>query len=272
MYNQKYLKNRNNKKEDNNKKKITNHKQVLFWINSPKVLIDKDQIMNMWPSTNMSFNEKLNAVSRVVIVLCLTGFLLTMSPKILISGAITLGVLIFLYYIKKDQAEREGFLDAFTYVDPSNLLLKKMTPAQYELQKEGPNPVLTDGEDFYKLNPSNPLGNVLLPEIGDTPNRKPAPPSFDNNVEVSVNKNTQKMTQDLHPCIENLDKRLFHDLGDKFDFENSMIQFNTMPSTTIPNAQGAFAEFCYGNMESCKDTRTPGSCGNDPPRIGSIVG
>ena len=147
--------------------------------------------------------------------------------------------------------------------------MNKLSPADIAPQSTV-NPLNSD--NFYKLTSSNPMGNVLLPEIGDDPERKPSPPTFDNNVEKLVNKETEQMAQNLHPSIQNLDKRLFQDLGDKFKFENSMIQFNTMPSTTIPNAQGAFAEFCYGNMESCKDTRTPGACGNDPPRVGSVLG
>ena len=249
-----------------NMKKI---KDTAFWLNNPMVLFDKDAMLDLWPSSSMTLKEKLNAVSRLVVLLSLVGFVLTMSIKILISGAITLAVLAFLYYVKRDETEREGFLDAYNYVnpkDPRYLLMNKLSPAPHTSVNTMNN------ENFYKLNSNNPLGNVLLPEIGDTPERKPAPPTFDSSVEKVVNKETEQMAQNLHPTIQNLDKRLFQDLGDKFEFENSMIQFNTMPSTTIPNAQGAFAEFCYGNMESCKDTRTPGACGNDPPRVGSILG
>ena len=32
-----------------------------------------------------------------------------------------------------------------------------------------------------------------------------------------------------------------------------MRQFYTMPSTTIPNNQGDFGKFCYGDMPSCKE-------------------
>jgi hypothetical protein len=256
-----------------NHKNTKETKDTAFWLNNPMVLFNKDTLLDLWPSSNMSFKEKLNAVSRLVVLLSLVGFVLTMSIKILIAGAVTLGVLVFLYYIKRDEAEREGFLDAFNYVDPANprnLLNRKMMPVEIETVQTSVNPL--NSENFYKLTNKNPLGNVLLPEIGDTPERKPAPPTFNNNVDKLVNVKTEQMAQDLHPTIQNLDKRLFQDLGDKFEFENSMIHFNTMPSTTIPNAQGAFAEFCYGNMESCKDTRTPNACGNDPPRVGSVLG
>ena len=249
-----------------NRKKIKKLGKSSFWLNNPNVLIDQREIMDLWPTQNMSFNEKLNAVSRLVILLCLVGFILTRELKIFVSGLVTLGVLVFLYYVKRD--DKEGFISAYNYGDPRNPLINQLQPNDFENKKD----FIFNNDNFYKLTSKNPLGNVLLPEIGDTPDRKPAPPTFDNTVENVVNKETMQMSQDLHPSISQLDKRLFQDLGDKFEFENSMIQFNTMPSTTIPNAQGAFAEFCYGNMESCKDPRTPGACGNDPPRVGSVLG
>ena len=50
-----------------------------------------------------------------------------------------------------------------------------------------------------------------------------------------------------------IDPRLFVDLGDKLSFENSMRQFYPTANTSVPNDQTAFAEFCYGNMPSCKE-------------------
>ena len=42
-------------------------------------------------------------------------------------------------------------------------------------------------------------------------------------------------------------------MGSNFEFEQSLRPFHSTPSTTIPNDQGAFAEFCYGSMISCKE-------------------
>ena len=251
-----------------------------FWLNNPRVLIEQNAMNELWPNEKMSLNGKLNAISRLIILLSLVGFLLTRSTKILVSGIVTLVVLVFIYYIKSD---REGFVGSATSVasDPSGQLSgtssvsDNLNKIGEEYSEVSVSDEKVDMSKYYKLNMRNPLGNVLLPEIGDDPKRKPAPPTFDTSVESIVNNATRKMTQDLHPNIQNLDKRLFHDLGDKFEFENSMIHFNTMPSTTIPNAQTAFAEFCYGNMESCKDntkSTSSSSCGQDPPRVGSIVG
>ena len=37
------------------------------------------------------------------------------------------------------------------------------------------------------------------------------------------------------------------------DYDTFSRNFHTMPNTTNPNDQKAFAEFCYGNMRSCKE-------------------
>ena len=51
----------------------------------------------------------------------------------------------------------------------------------------------------------------------------------------------------------NIDERLFKDLADAYDFDNSMRTFYATANTKIPNDQDAFAEFCYGDMISCKE-------------------
>ena len=39
----------------------------------------------------------------------------------------------------------------------------------------------------------------------------------------------------------------------QWSYDTFSRNFHTMPSTTNPNDQRAFAEFCYGNMKSCKE-------------------
>ena len=65
-------------------------------------------------------------------------------------------------------------------------------------------------------------------------------------------------------------KKLFEDLGDNLSFEHTMRSFHAMPNTTIPNAQKAFAEFCYGNMPSCKEGDVD-ACSKINRRIGEFI-
>ena len=115
------------------------------------------------------------------------------------------------------------------------------------LVKEGfTNPELykSTKSQFTQPKKSNPLMNVMLPEIKYNPKRSAAAPSFNPVVEKEINESAGNV---------GIDPRLFVDLGDKLSFENSMRQFYPTANTRVPNDQTAFAEFCYGNMPSCKE-------------------
>ena len=198
-----------------------------FWLYNPNILFKTDQIHNIWPSSEMTFEEKLNAISRIVIILTIVAYLSTKKTKILLSGIMTLGAIIFLYCMKtKSLQKKEGFT--------SNKL--------YELLK--PN--------FTEPTSTNPIMNVLLPEINENPNRNEAAPAFVPVVESDINKKTKEFISNEFND-PNIDERLFNDLGDNFIFDQSMRAWHPTPNTTIPNDQKSFAEYCYGDMIACRD-------------------
>ena len=94
--------------------------------------------------------------------------------------------------------------------------------------------------------PKNPFMNVMLTDYTDNPLRAKAKDSSDPAVESNINNNA--FNQDIYN-----DSRIFKDLGENIDFEQSMRQFYTTASTTIPNKQEDFARYCYGDMPSCKE-------------------
>ena len=65
------------------------------------------------------------------------------------------------------------------------------------------------------------------------------------------------------------DDRLYRDLGDNLSSHNMMRNFHSMPNTTIPNNQKGFAEFCYGNMPSCKEGDME-QCSKINRRVGGV--
>ena len=94
---------------------------------------------------------------------------------------------------------------------------------------------------------------MLLTQIGDSPQRKSAPPSFNTAVYEDINNTTKKIIQTLNPGIKNTNKQLFGDLGEKFEFDQSMWQYYSMPNTKVGNDQGAYADYLYGGMISGKE-------------------
>ena len=63
---------------------------IQFWSNDPTILFNKDYIFELWPTSSMCYEQKLNAISRLVILLTILGYILTMSKRILAVGAFTL--------------------------------------------------------------------------------------------------------------------------------------------------------------------------------------
>jgi hypothetical protein len=128
------------------------------------------------------------------------------------------------------------------------------------------------GLTFQAPTPQDPLMNVLLTDIQDRPNRPAAEPAFNPDVERDINQSTKTfVVNDVDGNNANFEDRLFRDLGDNYEFSNSMRNYFATPNTRIPNDQHAFAEFCYGSMISCKEGNMM-ACARANPVLGSITG
>ena len=203
----------------------------IFWIYKPLTLINVNKITDIWPKNEMNYEEKLNAITRLIIMLTILGYLITRSVNIAISGFITI-ILIVFYYKNKEGLIGFNNNNLDVMEDVSNI----EQPQQQQQQQSTPNV-------------NNPLMNVMLNEIGDNPQRGSAMNSFDENVYNEINNKTKEQ------IINNngLDNRLFNDSSDAMEFEQSMRSFYTTANTKIPNAQDEFSQWCYGNMTSRKD-------------------
>ena len=85
-----------------------------FWFNDPTILLNKNSLFQLWPTPNLSFESKLNAISRLVILLSILGFLFTQKKNFIIIGVITLAIIFSLYKLRKQKLvknliKKEGF-------------------------------------------------------------------------------------------------------------------------------------------------------------------
>jgi hypothetical protein len=216
-----------------------------FWTTEPKILFNSENINQIYPNENMTIEQKLNAISRLIILLTFLGYLITQTFKIVITGIITLGIIIILYNVRNSgKPTKNKIVENFSSVNSK----------YYDIMK--PN--------FTSPTDKNPIMNVLLTEISDNPNRKQAAPSFNKEVEKLINGKTEEFVSKEFKD-PNIDQRLFRDLGDAFEFDQSMRSFYATPNTKIPNDQTAFADFLYGDMISCKEGNAL-ACTRDNPR------
>lgn len=227
-----------------------------FWSNDPTILFNKNSLFQIWPSQQMTFEEKLNAISRLVIFMSVLGYILTLNSNLLIIGIITLAIIYTLYKLRKQKIvssliKKEGFS-----VNPS------IQPTVFSPVPTTTNPITLETvlrSEFYPTTKKNPFGNVLLTDISDNPDRLAAAPSFNPDVYDDITSSVKKQTQMLNPGIINTNKQIYGDLKDNFDLDNSMMQFYSMPNTRVTNDQGAYAEYLYGNMPSSKSSGPDGA-------------
>jgi hypothetical protein len=216
-----------------------------FWGNNPNVLFQKDDMFDFFPVDGMSFHQQVNAITRTVILLTIFTFAYTKSARILAVGAITLfAIYVYHYYKVKDDAKRvkHQIKETFDVAASPGLDVLSNVPGSGN-----------DAAIFDAPTPANPFSNVMLTDYEYNPGKKPAPASFTDSGNAAILANAKKMVANANPTNPEIVDKLFTDLGEQFQFEQSLQPFVSAPATTIPNDQAAFAEFCYGSMVSCKE-------------------
>ena len=224
-----------------------------FWSNEPTILFNKNSILQLWPLENQSFETKLNAISRLVIILTILGFLFTQNINLLIIGVITLAIIFSLYKLRKQElvstlTKKEGFKVNRDFINQAH---------NSAYADAIVNPVTLEAivkSDFYPTNYKNPMGNVLLTDIVDAPDRLAAPPSFNYEIHDDITKAVKKQTQMLNSGIKGTSKQLYGDLKDSYDLDQSMSRFYTTANSRVTNDQGALGQWLYGDSPSSKES------------------
>ena len=218
-------------------------RQIPFWGENPNVLLQQPYIFEFFPAHGMTYEQKLNAITRAVIAFAMLSFIVTQSVRTLFFTIVTLGAIYMLYHYHKremENLEKKRTSEGFTASPIANELFKKN------------NMPVPEGI-FTEPDSSNPFGNVLVTDYDYNPNKKPAPPAFNKIVEKDILTQAKRFVADANPDHPDIADKLFKDAGSELMFEQSLRPFNSNPSTTIPNDQAGFAEFCYGSMISCKE-------------------
>ena len=248
---------------------------ILFWSQDPNVLFQPAHILEFFPTETMTYNQKLNAITRTVIVLTFISFLFTRNTRLLGIAAITVLAIYLLYFSHQQAAPSptEPFHAKSKSTNGSSEHMKAnftgggLFVADHNVEAPGaiaPKPMLHPG--FAPTTSDNPLGNVLVTDYEFDPTRPPAQPAYNETVSNDILLKTKQMIARNNPGQPDIVNKLFGDLGDEFVFEQSMQPFYATANTMIPNDQAGFAQFCYGNMVSCKEGDRFACGRNGPPR------
>jgi hypothetical protein len=182
------------------------------WFDEPRQLIRADQISQFWPTSEQTPEERVNAASRFVVYVSCIVYVIRRDPRVFILGATVLGVVYVLYK-------------------------SRMVKETYGLSVDGSFQCQTPTRD-------NPMGNVLITDYTDAPNRLEACyySTVDHHAGDMIPFDAGRSRTPLPKYLKNAVDR----------------QFISNPVTSIPGDQTQFAEWLYGpkNGPMCKsDTR-----------------
>lgn len=224
-----------------------------FWTNEPTILFNKEYMLELWPNSNMNYEQKLNAITRLIILVSILGYILTMSTRIIFVGIITLAIIFVLFKMKKQKLTKEMLNEAFTVQGNE---ITGMFDKKFKTTDSASLDSVLETE-FKEGTKRNPFSNVLLTEIMDEPDRKSAPPAFNPEVDEQITKDIKRSVQFMNPEIDNTSKQLFGDLYERFNLDQSNRVFFSTPNTKVVNDQGAFAQFLYNDLKYSAKESTP---------------
>lgn len=209
---------------------------TVLWTSDPYILLQNDELMNIFPTKEMNYDQKVNSIARFILYVTIISFFITQNYWLLIFGFILL-IIMYFYILKK--TENFKVINKITNITkPLHTFLK---------------------EKYEPIQSNNPFNNVLLTDIVDNPNRKSAPPAFQPEVSENITKNIKRAIQKMNPTIINTNKQLYGDLWEKFQLDQSNRAFFSTANTEVVNNQNAFAQWLYGSMPSAKEDNILGN-------------
>tara|TARA_B110000858_G_scaffold71388_2_gene82832 strand:+ start:924 stop:1583 length:660 start_codon:yes stop_codon:yes gene_type:complete len=182
------------------------------WFDDPQQLIRADQVAQFWPTSEQTPEDRVNAASRFIIYVSCILYLTRRDPRIFVLGATVIAVIFVLYRSK--------------------------------MVKETYGSGVVKGSACQKPTEDNPMGNVLITDYTDAPNRLEACYYSTVNSFIKSN-NSDRIPYDSGRSRTPMPKYL-RNAAER--------QFISNPVTKIPGDQTAFAEWLYGakNAPMCK--------------------
>lgn len=217
----------------------------IFWgvngIRDIGILFKKENLQNFIPNKEMSREEKLNAISRLIIYI---------------------GILISCY-----QGKTHNLI--YTIIGLISIYIWYQSQTNYTISKNNNNNIIETCQtnykgsckkyletDFIKPNINNPFMNVLPNSYEKTPNC------------ISQINDSNSNYDEIQDNINNkFTNGLFQDVSDIYGKTGSQRQFYTMPNTSIPNDQEGFADWLYKSTPTCKEGNGFACEHNNPPRL-----
>jgi hypothetical protein len=188
----------------------------------PSQVFKTSDLLKFWPTASQSADQRVSSTTRFILYAMCIVYLINRDTRVFALGALALAIL---YYMWNTRMIKDG---------------------------SGMRPTIGDARTASIFRPNvtmptadNSMGNVLLSDYVDNPDR-PAAPWY-----PSMRTQVQQTWSQIHPFERQRDAER---------------NFYTMPSSTIPNDQAGFAQAAYGKPFAAK-CHDQGGAACDPDRF-----
>ena len=238
---------------------MDNTDNYTFWLNSPSILYKNKNFLNFFPKSDMTRIEQLNATTRFLIYLLILVFLTERSKLFIQLIVLAIVFIIVLYYIfdndkkgKYDELFKGRLTEEFCNADNNKIGLESGY-YDYEdnlIMGEYQSPKKCKKKVNYSLDEINEYKkNTCRKPTEDNPFMNPTINDFENiEVPEACNVDDEDIKESM---VDKFNKKLYRDVGDLFERQNSQRMYYTIPYSTVPD-QTAFANWLYGNHKSCR--------------------
>lgn len=206
-----------------------------FWFNDLSIIFDVDRLSEIFPNNSMTYNEKLNSIFRMCILISIV-LMIIRKNYLYFYIIIFAGFFTYLLNIYNFNSKKENIENLYTQNNNNN-----------NDNSQNDNTTICNIPTH-----NNPFMNLLISDIKYNPKHKACPPN--NEIKSKINKY--------------FNYNLYSDVGDVFNNRNSQRQYYTNPSTTLPNDQGRFANWLYKVPTSCKSGDGIACAGLQSPNMG----
>ena len=189
---------------------------MTVWFSDPLELFRKNKILNFWPTSSQTPDERVNASTRFILYLSCILYVIKRDPKIFLLSFMVIAALFIMYKSNIISPSEDGMPYSSSGVD--------------------------DVFNCQLPSVDNPMANALL---NDDRSRPPAC------YYPTVKEGVQTFLDDTF----NYDAGRSRSALPSIQRNAAARQFISAPVTTFPNRQTDFAEWCYGkkNAPMCKD-------------------
>jgi hypothetical protein len=211
---------------------MSDNTRTIWYNDLPHFITEKNYFVIL-PLTQMTIEDRINAIMRSFLYFGVLMTIIRKNTRYLMFPTIAGLISIALY----------------TYE------VKKKVIIETEMEKRDLD--IVDNKVCTRVTTENPFMNPSIADLTFNPEKPGA-------CDITTNKIKNSME-------DHFNARVFQDVNDIFNNKSSQRQFYTLPSTTIPNDQGGFANWLYNRGPSCKQGNGD-QCWRNVSQMGAIGG